>query len=247
MKALSKSLVALSMSIAALTSTVAMAEGGKCSADFGKISVVGEGQVKAMPDRASLNYRVSAIKDTAEAARVEVEKTVTAFSKAVDTLKLPEKSFIADNINIMPRYEWNESQKKQELKGYEASRSVMVKLTDFALIGKVSDMALKAGINQIAGFEYTVSDKKKYEYEAAKLAMEDAKERANILAQGFGVKVGSPCSLNFQDRSYIVGYRAPRMMAMSANAAVDAPESTYTIEPATISSKVEATFTINDK
>ena len=70
-----------------------------------------------------------------------------------------------------------------------------IKVSDFALIGQLNDAAIKSGINQISGFEYTLSDKKKYEKEAAKLAIADVKDRASI-SRWFEVKLGNPCSLS---------------------------------------------------
>ena len=248
MASLKKGLIALSLSLAALSGTALAASEGKCSASYGTIAVQGEGEVKVSPDRATLNYRVSSIKDSPEEARVEVEKTVTAFADAVATLKLGENAFIADNITIMPRYEYNQEAKKSELKGYEASREVNINIKDFSLIGKLNDMAIKAGINQIAGFQYSVEDRRKYEMEAARKAIADAKERAQLLADGFEVTLGQPCSLSFQGNGIAV-YRnavAPRAMLIGAamDSAGNSVESTYSVEPMVISSSVSATFSI---
>ena len=238
-----QSLIALSF--AAMACSAAFASEGKCSMDFGKISVTGQGEVKVMPDRATLNYRVVTTKDTPAQARAQVENTVTAFFKDIESLKLDKKAFVADSIVIMPNYKYNEQEKKQELVGYEASRNISIKVSDFALIGQLNDMALKAGVNNISGFEYSLSDKKKYEREAAKLAIADAKEQAHLLAEGFEVKLGDPCSLNFRERNYGV-YRAYSNRSMLLNAAVESSEvqSTYSIEPIVVSSTVEATYNI---
>lgn len=248
MASLKKSLIALSLSLAALSSTVALASEGKCSAAHGEITVTGEGEVKVAPDRAQLNYRVSSIKDQPEVARDEVEKVVTAFSEAVAKLNLGDNAFVADNISIMPHYEYNQELKKSELKGYEAVRNVNINIKDFSLIGKLNDLAMKAGINQIAGFQYSVEDPNKYEMEAARKAIANAKERAQLLADGFEVKLGQPCKLQFVERNAIM-YRnaAPRLMAMSASNDAAGSQSTYTAEPMVISATVSAVFSIDGK
>ncbi len=171
---------------------------------------------------------------------------MTAFADAVATLKLGENAFIADNITIMPRYEYNQEAKKTELKGYEAAREVNINIKDFSLIGKLNDMAIKAGINQIAGFQYSVEDRRKYEMEAARKAIADAKERAQLLADGFDVKLGQPCRLNFNSHGAIV-YRnaAPRIMAMAAADSANSVQSTYTAEPMVVSASVSAVFSID--
>lgn len=215
----------------------------------GSISVVGQGEVKVNPDRAQLHYRVSAIKDSPEEARVEVEKTVKAFSDSVATLNLGDNGFVADSISIMPRYEYNQELKKSELKGYEAARDVNINIKDFALIGKLNDMALASGINQIAGFQYSIENKHKYEMEAAQKAIIDAKERAQLLADGFEVKLGQPCQLSYgSERAEPVLYRnvTPRLMAASAKAS-GAVDSTYNVEPLVIKTSVSAVFNINQK
>ena len=236
--------LALAVPMLGVTQAQAAALGG-CEVGKAKVEVVGEGEVKVMPDRVRLNYSVSAVKPTADEARREVEKTVTAFSDAFKALKLDDKAFVADSINIFPRYEYNEKLKKQELQGYEARRNVDIKLSDFALIGKINDMAIAAGINQIAGYEYTVSDRKKYELEAAKKAIEDAKIKAKLLADGFGVKVGTPCTLSFQNNGIAV-YRnaAPRMMALAAAAPESNVVSTYSVEPTVISTSVHVVLNL---
>lgn len=248
MKSLTNGLLVLSFSLAALGlgSNVAMAA-DKCNFG-GSITVVGQGEVKVNPDRAQLHYRVSAIKDTPEEARVEVEKTVKAFSDSVATLNLGDNGFVADNISIMPRYEYNQQAKKSELKGYEAAREVNINIKDFALIGKLNDMALAAGINQIAGFNYFIENKHKYEMEAAQKAIVDAKERAQLLADGFEVKLGQPCQLSFNERGDAVVYRnaAPRLMAASAKMA-GGVDSTYSVEPLVIKTSVSAVFNIDQK
>ncbi len=238
----------IAISLAALCSSAVFASDGKCSMDFGKISVTGQGEVRVMPDRASLNYRVVSNKPTPAEAREEVEKTVTAFAKAVEALKLDKNAFVADSIVVIAQYRYNEKDKKQELVGYEGSRNVTIKVSDFALIGQLNDAAIKSGINQISGFEYTLSDKKKYEKEAAKLAIADAKDRAQLLADGFEVKLGTPCSLSFQESNYGV-YRAysNRSMLLAANAEADPVESTYSIEPIVVSSSVEAIYSIKNE
>lgn len=253
MSKINKTVLAMALALplcgALSASQVHAAPLGGCAVENAKVEVVGQGEVKVMPDRVRLNYSVSSIKPTAEEARREVEKTVTAFADAVKGLKLEDKAFVADSINIFPHYVYNNEAKKQELQGYEARRNVDIKLTDFALIGKINDLAMAAGINQIAGYEYSVADTKKYEHEAAKKAIEDAKVKAQLLADGFGVKVGTPCNLSFQNNGIaVLRNAAPRAMAFAAAAAPDnSVPSTYSVEPIVISSSVRAVLNLEEK
>ena len=153
-----KSLQALSLTLAAgalLLSTQALAD-SKCSLKDGKITVMGTGTVKVMPDEAVLSFSVSEIKDNAAAARNSVEERVTGFITALKPLNLGENQILADNLNVFPKYSYNEG--KSKLEGYSAYRVVKVTVDNLELIPKVTDLALESGINEVAGFEYQVKD-----------------------------------------------------------------------------------------
>lgn len=247
MPSLKSSVYALGLaSLVIFGANSAFASEDKCSVNGPLISVTGQGQVKAMPDLVTLNYRVSAIKDTADAARREVEKTVTAFSRKYANLKLPQDSFVADDININPRYEYKNNERI--FVGYDAGRNVTIKLDDFTLIPKVNDLALAAGINQISGFNYTLKDPKKYQQEAQKKAIANALEQAELLAKGFGVKIIQPCQISFGGNYPIpVMYRAAKANVALEAAAAPSVDSTYTSNALEINSSVQASFIFEKK
>ena len=238
-----KSLQALSLTLAAgalLLSTQALAD-GKCSLKDGKITVMGTGTVKVMPDEAVLSFSVSEIKDNAAAARNSVEERVTGFITALKPLNLGENQILADNLNVFPKYSYNEG--KSKLEGYSAYRVVKVTVDNLELIPKVTDLALESGINEVAGFEYQVKDLASVKKEAAKLAIKDAKEKAKLLADGFEVKVSHPCDLQFVESGSIMPYHNRLMMAKAASDTAPV-EASYEVQPMTVTSQVNAVFSI---
>lgn len=235
------------LTCALLACTATQAASSKCGEAQGKIYVTGQGEVKVMPDRVVLNYRVSSLKPTPGEAREEVEKTVTAFSKSVKDLKLGDNSFVADDITIMPRYEYKDG--KQNLLGYEASRTVQIKLSDFSLISMITDQAMAAGINQIAGFSYQISDPEKYKLEAAQKAIASVREQAKMLADGFEVDLGAPCSINYNayGGGAVPVYRNTMMMsAKAADSSVAETQATYSLEPIEVRASISAEYAIKD-
>lgn len=243
-----KSLIVPVLASMLLACGVANAEQvSKCGGAQGKIFVTGQGEVKVMPDRVLLNYRVSSLKPYPDEARQEVEKTVTSFSQSVQDLKLGENSFIADDITIMPRYEYKDS--KQTLIGYEASRNVQIKLSDFALISKITDKAIASGINQIAGFVYQVAEPDKYKAEAAQKAIASVKDQAKMLADGFDVELDTPCSITYNSHGGAVPiYRNNMAMAMRADVAAEGTtNAVYSPEPLVISASISAEYAIKKK
>ena len=80
--------------------------------------------------------------------------------------------------------------------------------------------AVDAGITEINGFEYTIKDSKKLEDEANQKAINDAKNKAPVLAKGFGVKIKKACSLKFTNSNNVSSYRLQSRMAKVATLAV---------------------------
>ena len=110
--------------------------------------------------------------------------------------------------------------------------------------------AVDAGITEINGFEYTIKDTKKLEDEANQKAINDAKNKASVLAKGFGVKIKKACSLKFTNSNNVSSYRLQSRMAKVATLAVANDENDsnteYSPEKITISSDVFASFAIKD-
>lgn len=239
-----KSLQVLSLSLAAsalvFAADVSAAE--KCSTKNGKITVQGTGKVKVMPDEAVLSFSVSDIKDNASAARDSVEKKVSGFISALEPLKLNKDQILADNLTVYPKYSYQDG--KSVLEGYNAYRSVKITVDNLELIPKVTDLALASGINEVSGFEYQIKDIEGVKKEAAKLAIKDAKEKAQLLADGFEVKIASPCDLQFTETGSFMPYRN-RMLMASAAVADNAPEADYEIQEITVTSQVNAVFSFN--
>lgn len=227
--------------ILAATPVWAAGESALCSQN-GLISVTGIGEYKVKPDLAVLSFEVSSYQDRADAARAEVEKTVTAFTGALKDLKLPENSITANNLNLSPRYESKDG--KVERIMYQASRVVTVKLEDFAMIANVTDLALQSGINAVGSFSYQLKDKDTALDKARDLAIADAKDQAQKLAAGFEVKLGKPCSLSFERSSSVIAPRSNLMMARAMSADAAGSESVYIVNDITVSAQVYASFGI---
>ena len=67
---------------------------------------------------------------------------------------------------------------------------------DLAKLNQYLDMALKSGINQVDNIQLKVSDQTKYQQKARLAAIQDAKSKADFLAQGFDKKLGDIWLIN---------------------------------------------------
>ena len=88
------------------------------------ISVSGQGEIQAEPDRAVLTLGVEARKLKMEDARAEVTKTVEAVMKLTRDLKIDPKHVRTTRISVQPEYNWDNNARERSLIGYFVSRQV---------------------------------------------------------------------------------------------------------------------------
>ena len=158
-----------------------------CS-EAGLIEVNGHGQVEAIPDLAVLSYSAKNEEKNAKDAREKTEKQITKLYESAQKSGFKKEHIVSSTISLYPRYSYT-NEGKRVFEGYVATRDITFKVADFSLIEKLTTAAVDAGITEINGFEYTIKDTKKLEDEANQKAINDAKNKAYVLAKGFGVKI----------------------------------------------------------
>jgi uncharacterized protein YggE len=105
------------------------------------------------------------------------------------------------------------------LTGYEASQSLRVKVRNLDNVSAVVSAATVAGANQAGSVDFTVDNPDAMRADARKLAIDQAKKKAQTLADQLGVKLGAVKSFSEGSTG---GAPVPMMMrdqAMSVGAA----------------------------
>lgn len=233
----------LALSLLASVSVFAQDSIVDCTSPSGTIFVVGHGEVKASPDTAKLNYVITETSEDAKKACDTVEKKVSLFYQNLKRIpNFSEKYFISEGITVSPSYRYEKD--KTVFEGYKAYRRVTVTTSDFSLISKINEAAFDASISNIESYYYEISDLKAYQVKADSLAMKDANDKAQRLAQGFNLKLLKPCSVRFGNNNI-----TPRpLMMMRSNANYDRQNDALNVEnrpnEQIISSYIEAEFAI---
>lgn len=164
-------------------------------AAIGSLSVSGSGQVLVQPDIAIIRLSVEKTDKVPAVARNNVEQPVAKFYAQLKSLGVDKEQVKAENINIFPQYRYENG--KRILAGYTARRIVKVNIDDFSLIPKVIDLAMNVGFNGVDSMNYDLKDKSAVRKEVRALAVKDASEKANSLADGFKVKVVGVNSISY--------------------------------------------------
>ncbi len=152
------------------------------------ISVEGSGAVTGTPDTATISIGVTtSAKDSSEAQNTNAVKSA-AIQNAIKALGINDKDISTRNYSFRPTYSRDNSG-KSKLSGYEVSNTISVKIKDLSKTGTVIDTALNNGANHINSLDFSISNTKNLRKQALSQAIEDARDKAEIIANGLGKRI----------------------------------------------------------
>jgi len=188
------------------------------------VTVSGQGEIQAEPDRASVTLGVESRKLKLEEARAEVARTVDAVLKLTRDLKIEQKLVRSTRVNVQPEYNWEANSRERNLIGYYVSRQIEVDLRDLEKLGQLLEQATDLGVNQLGDPRLDSSKRRELEREALAKAVEDARANAEAVAKAANAKLGSARSISAS--SGVVQPPMPmRMKVMAAAEGADASQS----------------------
>ena len=165
------------------------------------ITVVGQGSVRVQPDIVQVTIGVDTTADTVSQAVADNEETMTAVLAALEKAGIAEKDIQTTNYSIqldnsqVPVPEAGSSATPAK-PVYRVSNMVNVTVRDLESVGDVLDAAIAAGANNIWGISFSLSDPSAAQADARVKAVDDAKARAQTLAELNGVKLGPVMSVS---------------------------------------------------
>lgn len=202
------------------------------------ISFAGHGEVTAVPDIANVYFNISKDAKTAKEAQ---EAVAVVEKKALDFLKtknVDEKDIKTNNASVNPKY--NYQQKicppvsvgaesyycgggKQVLVGYTASESITVKIRNTDDAGSIMQGLGTTGVSDLSGPNFAIDKEDSLKAEARKKAIDDAKEKAKVLAKDLGVTLGKISSFTESGGGYPMMYGKDVMMMSEGATRAPAP------------------------
>ncbi|HEX8563328.1 MAG TPA: SIMPL domain-containing protein [Flavobacterium sp.] len=201
------------------------------------INVSGEGKVKVTPDQATISVTVETKGNNAADVKKQNDAAV---EKVVQFLKknLPKEDVQTQRVALNPQYDYDK--KKYN---YMASQTIEILLKNLDRYDMIMAGLIDSGINRINKVEFQSSKLEMHQSEARKLAIKDAKAKAEDYVSVLGQRVGKAFTINDNTQVY---YPQPMYMAeMKANAA-DGGEvrETVAIGEINITANVTASFVL---
>jgi uncharacterized protein len=155
----------------------------------GTIVTSGTGRISVEPDTAELRLGVATSQSTVGAARAAATDAMTSILAAVTGAGVDRRDVQTSTLSVQPRYEYADG-KPPKLAGYDLANLVLVTVRDLAVLGAVIDGALTAGATSLDGLAFRVEDPREAERAARTAAVAEARDRAAVLAEAAGVRLG---------------------------------------------------------
>jgi len=156
--------------------------------------VTGQGEATAVPDIAMLSLGIEARADTVAEAQAQASEAMDKVMEALKDSGIDEKDIQTQRFSIYPITRWVEHRDKEEIIGYRVTNIVVAKIREVDKAGVIIDAVAEAGgdYTRIQGISFAIDDPEPYYEEARAKAMEDAKKKAEQLADLAGVSLGKP-------------------------------------------------------
>ncbi len=182
------------------------------------LDVAVTGKTTRVPDVATIRAGVVTQAPTAAVALSDNAARVTRVLAALKAAGVADRDIQTANISLQPQYRYAQNE-APVITGYQASNTVSVRFRDIARSGRILDVLVKEGANQIDGPTLSLDRPDAAEDEARVDAMAKARARAELYAKAAGLSVSRIVSL-----SETGGYAPPppmpvMMMARGADAA----------------------------
>jgi len=153
------------------------------------ISVTGSATTTVKPDKVILSLGVQTTNNTAKTALDSNSKSMNTVLEALLAAGVKRNETSTSSFNVSPNY--NYSQGRNIITGFTVTNPLQIESSKIANVSEWLDTAISAGTNTVNSIDFTQSDKKLAEIKNGliKLAIDDAKAKANFAASALGLKV----------------------------------------------------------
>jgi uncharacterized protein YggE len=201
-----------------------------------QINVNGEGKVKVVPDQATILATIETKGNNAKDVKKENDQKMEAVLRFIKKMNLDPADYKTQRVSLNPQYDY---EKKKH--SYNATQTVEILLKDLSKYDELMDGLVDQGINRIDNVTFQSSKLAQYQSEARKLAMKEAKLKAEDYVSVLGQKVGRAMTISDNSQTY---YPQPMYAAMKSMEMSDskAPRETLAVGEINITANVSVSF-----
>lgn len=214
------------------------------------ISFSGNSEVFAAPDIAMVNVTV---REEGKDVKTAQDKATAKEKAVLDFLteqKIDKKDIKTESYNSYPKYDYGTAcygmycpDRTPKIIGYEVSEYISVKVRDLDKAGTLVQGIGALGVAEFSGPTFSIENEDELKAQARKMAIDEAKAKAESLAEDLGVRLVRIVSFNEGDYPGLMYNFAREEKAMDSSA-VAAPSPELPMGENKIISNVTITYEI---
>jgi len=165
------------------------------------IRVSGNATVSLAADTATIQIGVNTRNESVKDAQAENAALMAAVMKALQDAGIEDKDIVTSQFNVYTDYDYSTSVLGNETRRqfYCVQNNVSVTIHDLSQIGKVLDAAMDAGANTTYGITFSSTQENAAYQKALTRAVEDAMQKAQVLAAAAQVELTGLVSMTTMD------------------------------------------------
>jgi len=160
----------------------------------GVMSIVGTATLDVSPDTADVTMTLNADASRPKTAVVALRARQEEMIRALMALGIETEDIKLSHISLAPVYVYPENAPPR-IRGYQASLTVTASTRKFDLIGDIMEAGAGAGVSSMAT-SFRSTDLPELKKKVRDMAIAAARDKAEQMAKGFGVKVARITVLN---------------------------------------------------
>lgn len=188
-----------------------------------RLTVTGSATVSIDADYATIELGTVTRGESAQAAQSENDKIMTEVIAALKELGIKEEDIRTSNFSVhMEQADYGPYSEARALPPYVVNNMLSVTIKDIALVSKVIDAAASKGANNVYSLVFQASKNAEATKQAITLAVKDARDRAQIMAEAAGKTLGELVDMSIP-ANYGSLYAAKENFAMAVGGDMGTP------------------------
>ncbi len=223
------------------------------------ISITGEAEVLAVPDIGKITFSLESEAEKVSDAQTTVNTQAATILEGLQALGIPAEDIQTQNYSSFPRYEYFERTEictaafcpprgRQELVGFTVRQDVEVIIRNLDLMSPAVDFLGTQNVQSLVGPSFEIDDTDVLYAEARAEAIRDAREKAEVIADDLGVRLGKIVSFYDESENPYQPYEGmgmmERSMASDVFGAAMSPAPALSTGQERITSRITITFKI---
>jgi uncharacterized protein len=220
----------------ALAATAAAAQTQEASKEANVVVTNGEAVVRQAPDRAFISVSVESRAKSPRDAQRQNAEAMAGVQQRLAAARVAKEAIRTLGYDLEQEFDF--VQGRRIPREFVARNSIEVRVDEIARVGELLDVAVQGGATVVSGIRFDIQEREKVEREALRLAVADARSRAEAAVAGAGRTIER--IIRIEDARELGVVPLPRpMMAMKANDAA----ATTPVEPGLVEIRARVTLT----